>query len=169
MEFGKLFIGLVVLAIIVVIIVRQRNQISMIPDSLPSDSIILSQDSPLELSPNFKLAYTMDGNVCIDYKYKDAHSNFCQKIFNNSMKEKAFVLIDSKLTFNSFLGDPAGQFNTTGGYGFGIGYLAEETANNIVKTTGQQSDKQVIYDEIVNALRSKIPVKKMITPGPAVQ
>lgn len=164
----KLFAALIVVAIIIYIIVKRR-QIAVIPvpASLPWDSIILPGGQSLELSPNYKLTYTPDGNVCINYKYKNSTVNICEPLFNNPTRDQSFTLIDHNLTFNSYLGNPTGKFNTTGSYGFGIGFLAEKVASAIVESTNDPADQQLIYNDIVGSLRSKIPTQTKITPEAA--
>jgi hypothetical protein len=138
-------VALVIAVIILIAIVLYKRKNTTL------NGIILLPDQSIDVSPNFKIFYKQDGDVCVNYRYNDSNLTHCEPILKPPDKSyKHFINIDRDLIFNSYVGDPNSIFYMTGTSGFGIGFLADKIAQ--IKPEAQN----IIYNDIVNSLHSQI-------------
>lgn len=151
---NRYIIGLIILIIIICIVYYKRKQNQLVI-SVPLNGIIIKRGQTIDISPNIKISYKPDGDICLNYKYKDTGYTHCETLYKpTNDSESLFAVIDSKLIFESYIGDPNGTYYMTNLSGFSIGLLAGKMSDAVYSVTHDDHDKTIVYNNIVNSVKN---------------
>lgn len=155
---SNLAVALLILAVVVIVIYyRNKNKNIIIPMPTALGPITIKAGQTYEISPDVKITYTTDGNVCLNYIYKGTIFTHCELIYHvDNNLSNHFVTINNSLAFNSYTGSPTDSFMQSSAHGFGIGFLADKMSDWVAKSNTDPNVKSTVYNDIVNSVRAKI-------------
>ena len=152
-------LALIIVLIIVVVLylIKNKNQSIGVPLSLPEGAIIFKPGQSMDFPPHTKISYLGDATICLEYiDDKKSTYSICERITSNvsSLGTNHFVVLNKNLAFDLYMGEPLGNFNPTGVYGFGIGYLADKIGDLVSKSNTQA--KESVVSDIINSVRKVV-------------
>ena len=155
--FGTAVIIALIIIVIVIVIIKRREPAHIIPIkmSIPENAIVLRAGESTQISPKIMLRYTEKGDVCLSYTTAGT-TNLCEPLYpvRDGSKDH-FVVLDSSLAFNSYVGNPFGQFKMTGIRGFSLSYLADKLSSWIARDHPTES-KAAIENDIISSFRQRV-------------